>query len=74
VLLPLCKALEFPEAYMSTGNWDEIPYDHITPMVMHQYKYVFTSHVKKRVADIFNEDHMVSTLVVKGHLAKCIAV
>jgi hypothetical protein len=35
VLVPLHKASELPEAYMSTRKWDEIPYDHVASVVMH---------------------------------------
>jgi hypothetical protein len=50
VLVSLRKAFELYEAYMSAGKWDEIPYDRIAYVVMHQYK-----DVKQSVADIFDK-------------------
>ncbi|KAK3123163.1 hypothetical protein QOZ80_8AG0625030 [Eleusine coracana subsp. coracana] len=55
VLVPLRKALELPEAYMSAGKWDELPYARVASVAMRQYKDVFAKHDKKRVAGFFDE-------------------
>jgi hypothetical protein len=55
VLVPLSKALELPEAYMSAGRWDEIPYDRVASVAMRQYKDVFAKHDKQRVAGFFDD-------------------
>lgn len=55
VLVPLRKALELPEAYMSAGKWDELPYARVASVAMHQYKDVFAKHDKQRVAGFFDE-------------------
>jgi hypothetical protein len=55
VLVPLHKALELPEVYMSASKWDEIPYDRVVSVVMCQYKDVFAKHVKQRITNIFDK-------------------
>ncbi|TVU42357.1 hypothetical protein EJB05_08759, partial [Eragrostis curvula] len=55
VLVPLRKALELPEAYMSAGKWDELPYGRVSSVAMRQYKDAFLKHDKGRVAGFFDE-------------------
>jgi hypothetical protein len=45
----------FAKAYMSVGQWDEIPNDSVMSVVMCQYKDVFTKLDKQCVTDFFDE-------------------
>ncbi|KAJ1286102.1 hypothetical protein BS78_03G327600 [Paspalum vaginatum] len=55
VLVPLRKVLELPEVYMSAGKWDDLPYERVPSVAMHQYKEVFQKRDKTRVAGFYDE-------------------
>ena len=44
VLVPLRRALELPEIYISARQWNLIPYDRIASNVMKTYKRLFYKH------------------------------
>ncbi|OMO54841.1 hypothetical protein CCACVL1_27532 [Corchorus capsularis] len=48
VLVPLHKALELPELYMSSKQWDALPYNKVPSVAMKNYKNHFLQHDNKR--------------------------
>jgi hypothetical protein len=48
VLVPLRRALELPEIYMSANQWNLIQYDRITSSAMKNYKSLFYKHDQHR--------------------------
>ncbi|EFJ18310.1 hypothetical protein SELMODRAFT_420109 [Selaginella moellendorffii] len=48
VLVPLRKALELPEVYMSAQRWDELPYNRVASVAMKTYSKIFTKHDEER--------------------------
>ncbi|KAI3914566.1 hypothetical protein MKW92_021259, partial [Papaver armeniacum] len=48
VLVPLHKALELPELYMSLNKWELLPYNRVPSVAMNNYKEVFMNHDKER--------------------------
>ncbi|KAI3958654.1 hypothetical protein MKW98_030319 [Papaver atlanticum] len=50
-LVPLRKALQSPEIYMSSNNWKELPYNRVPSVAMKNYKGVFGEHDKERFED-----------------------
>ncbi|KAL6644186.1 hypothetical protein ACP70R_015794 [Stipagrostis hirtigluma subsp. patula] len=55
VLVPLRKALDLPEVYMSACKWAELPYERVSSVALRQYKEAFQKHDKHRVAGFFDE-------------------
>ena len=55
VLVPLRKVLELPEVYMTSGNWDKLPYARVASLAMRQYKEAFQKHDTSGVAGFFDE-------------------
>ncbi|XP_060178714.1 uncharacterized protein LOC132608931 [Lycium barbarum] len=51
VLVPLHKALELPEVYMSANKWNSLPYNRVASVAMKNYKELFLKHDQER----FNE-------------------
>lgn len=49
VLIPLRKALELPETYMSRRKWDTLPYDRVPSVAMRTYKKLFFKHDDWRI-------------------------
>ncbi|KAL4636383.1 hypothetical protein ACB092_03G003600 [Castanea dentata] len=49
VLIPLRKALELPETYMSRREWDSLPYDRVPSVAMKTYKKLFFEHDDWRI-------------------------
>ncbi|KAL0006249.1 hypothetical protein SO802_013810 [Lithocarpus litseifolius] len=49
VLIPLRKALELPETYMSRRKWDRLPYDRVPAIAMKTYKKLFFKHDPWRI-------------------------
>ncbi|KAG6529736.1 hypothetical protein ZIOFF_011950 [Zingiber officinale] len=43
-LVPLRRALELPEVYMSAGQWSVLPYNHVASVAMKNYKKLFAKH------------------------------
>lgn len=48
VLVPLHKALELPEVYMSANKWNSLPYNRVASVAMKNYKGLFVKHDKER--------------------------
>uniref|UniRef100_A0A2N9HBR6 DUF2828 domain-containing protein n=1 Tax=Fagus sylvatica TaxID=28930 RepID=A0A2N9HBR6_FAGSY len=48
VLVPLHKALELPEVYMSAKDWNSLPYNRVASVAMKTYKGLFEKHDKER--------------------------
>ncbi|CAA0814244.1 Uncharacterised conserved protein UCP015417-vWA [Striga hermonthica] len=51
VLVPLRKALELPEVYMSAKQWSTLPYNRISSVAMKMYKQVFVEHDEQRFGE-----------------------
>ncbi|XP_071938076.1 uncharacterized protein [Coffea arabica] len=48
VLVPLHKALELPEVYMSANQWNSLPYKRVASVAMKNYTKVFFKHDEER--------------------------
>lgn len=48
VLVPLHKALELPEVYMSANKWNSLPYNRVASVAMKNYKEHFLKHDQER--------------------------
>ncbi|XP_070042271.1 uncharacterized protein [Nicotiana tomentosiformis] len=48
VLVPLHKALELPEVYMSAKKWNSLPYNRVASVAMKNYKELFLKHDEER--------------------------
>lgn len=48
VLVPLHKALELPEVYMSANEWNSLPYKRVASVAMKNYKELFLTHDSER--------------------------
>ncbi|KAI3992331.1 hypothetical protein MKX01_030052 [Papaver californicum] len=47
-LVPLRKALELPEVYISSNSWGSLPYNRVPSVAMKNYKYIFQKHDEVR--------------------------
>ncbi|KAK9289127.1 hypothetical protein L1049_017600 [Liquidambar formosana] len=50
VLVPLHKALQLPEIYMSSNQWESLPYNRVASIAMKTYKGLFYKHDAERFA------------------------
>ncbi|KAA8548795.1 hypothetical protein F0562_000479 [Nyssa sinensis] len=48
VLVPLHKALELPEVFMSANEWNSLPYNRVASVAMKTYKELFLKHDNDR--------------------------
>ncbi|KAI8003240.1 Uncharacterized protein L728 [Camellia lanceoleosa] len=48
VLVPLHKALELPEVFMSANEWNSLPYNRVPSVAMKNYKKLFVKHDNDR--------------------------
>lgn len=48
VLVPLHKALELPEVFMSANKWDLLPYNRVASVAMKNYKKHFLKHTPEK--------------------------
>jgi hypothetical protein len=55
VLVPIRKALELPEVYMSANRWNEIPYHRIPAVAMNLYTDKFLKHDYERFTKYLEE-------------------
>ncbi|ERN06175.1 hypothetical protein AMTR_s00016p00127470 [Amborella trichopoda] len=55
VLVPLRKALQLPEIYMSTNRWSTLPYDRVASVAMKTYKKLFRKHDAERFESFLGE-------------------
>nr|GME08614.1 uncharacterized protein LOC109185905 isoform X2 [Ipomoea batatas] len=51
VLVPLHKALELPEVYMSAKQWNVLPYKRVASVAMKNYTQKFAKHDKERFSE-----------------------
>ncbi|XP_019191429.1 PREDICTED: uncharacterized protein LOC109185905 isoform X3 [Ipomoea nil] len=51
VLVPLHKALELPEVYMSANQWNVLPYKRVASVAMKNYTKKFSKHDKERFGE-----------------------
>nr|GMD59741.1 uncharacterized protein LOC109185905 isoform X2 [Ipomoea batatas] len=51
VLVPLHKALELPEVYMSSKQWNVLPYKRVASVAMKNYTQKFVKHDKERFSE-----------------------
>ncbi|EXC23526.1 hypothetical protein L484_007134 [Morus notabilis] len=51
VLVPLHKALELPEVYMSANQWGILPYNRVASVAMKNYKDLFSKHDSDRFGE-----------------------
>ncbi|KAK8916922.1 hypothetical protein KSP39_PZI023121 [Platanthera zijinensis] len=49
-LVPLRRAIEIPEVYMSSGQWESLPYSRVPSVAMKNYKNIFRKHDTERFA------------------------
>ncbi|KAE8688409.1 putative Leucine-rich repeat receptor-like protein kinase family protein [Hibiscus syriacus] len=55
VLVPLHKALELPEVYMSANKWNTLPYNRVASVAMKNYKALFTKHDNERFQEYLEQ-------------------
>ncbi|GLT99376.1 hypothetical protein SLE2022_168160 [Rubroshorea leprosula] len=55
VLVPLHKALQLPEVYMSANEWNALPYNRVASVAMKNYKGLFVKHDKERFEGYLEE-------------------
>ncbi|ERN02136.1 hypothetical protein AMTR_s00045p00177770 [Amborella trichopoda] len=55
VLVPLRRALELPEVYMSSNQWISLPYDRVASGAMKNYKKHFKWHDRRRFRKFLKE-------------------
>ncbi|XVF28615.1 hypothetical protein REPUB_Repub15cG0045300 [Reevesia pubescens] len=71
VLVPLHKALELPELYMSSKQWDSLPYNRVPSVAMKNYKNHFLSHDNQRfcghIEDVRKEDETIAAGALLPH-------
>ena len=48
VLVPLRKALEIPEVFMSSSRWNDLPYNKVPSVAMEMHKEQFKNHDRER--------------------------
>ncbi|KAJ8461583.1 hypothetical protein OPV22_034509 [Ensete ventricosum] len=55
VLVPLRRAMEFPEVYMSAGQWSILPYSRVASVAMKNCKKHFTKHDRERFTQYLDD-------------------
>eukprot|EP01018_Ginkgo_biloba_P017156 Gb_26615 [translate_table: standard] len=55
VLVPLRKALQLPEVYMSANLWSQLPYNRVASVAMKIYKDLFLKHDSERFSSYLQE-------------------
>ncbi|KAJ3676513.1 hypothetical protein LUZ60_003925 [Juncus effusus] len=68
VLSPLRKTLLLPEMLMSTGQWNSIPYSHVTSLAMKRYKDAFLNHDRERASEFLTKAETGEAMVTAGAL------
>lgn len=71
VLVPLHKALELPELYMSSKQWESLPYDRVPSVAMKNYKKHFLWHDNRRfsgyIEEVGNEEERIAAGALLPH-------
>ncbi|KAL5717440.1 hypothetical protein ACHQM5_010440 [Ranunculus cassubicifolius] len=55
VLVPLRKTLELPEVYMSSKEWNTLPYNRVASVAMKNYTDIFAKHDKERFQEYLDK-------------------
>lgn len=55
VLVPLRRAIELPEVYMSAGKWSILPYSRVASVAMKNYKKHFLKHDRERFTQYLDD-------------------
>lgn len=55
ILVPLRKALQLPEVYMSANKWDSLPYNRVASVAMKNYKAHFHKHDGERFREYLKD-------------------
>ncbi|KAH7857393.1 hypothetical protein Vadar_012165 [Vaccinium darrowii] len=68
VLVPLRKALEIPEVYMSAKKWDTLPYKRVASVAMKLYKKLFYKHDEERFKEYLEKVKSGKSTIAAGAL------
>ncbi|GMN49335.1 hypothetical protein TIFTF001_018494 [Ficus carica] len=68
LLVPLRKALELPEVYMSANQWSAIPYNRVASLAMKLYKGKFLKHDEERFNKYLEDVKAGKTTIAAGAL------
>ncbi|WOL05724.1 hypothetical protein Cni_G14455 [Canna indica] len=68
VLVPLRRALELPEVYMSAGQWNDLPYNRVASVAMKNYKDLFKRHDLERFSQYLADVKKGTTRIAAGAL------
>ncbi|XP_042514788.1 uncharacterized protein LOC122089265 [Macadamia integrifolia] len=67
-LVPLRKALELPEVYMSANLWNSLPYNRVASVAMKSYKKHFQKHDKERFQEYLDSVERGEAKIAAGAL------
>ncbi|KAI3920779.1 hypothetical protein MKW98_005605 [Papaver atlanticum] len=67
-LVPLRKVLELPEVYMSSKNWESLPYNRVSSVAMKKYKTFFEENDKERFNEYLESVKKGDTKIAAGAL------
>ncbi|CAN6562053.1 unnamed protein product [Malus baccata var. baccata] len=68
VLVPLRKALQLPEVYMSSNQWSSLPYNRVASVAMTLYKEIFLLHDKVRFEKYLEDVEAGTSKIAAGAL------
>ncbi|XP_021810753.1 uncharacterized protein LOC110754062 [Prunus avium] len=68
VLVPLRKAMDLPEVYMTTKQWGSIPYNKVASVAMKLYKEKFLEHDKERFSKYLEDVKAGKSKIAAGAL------
>ncbi|KAJ4957741.1 hypothetical protein NE237_024852 [Protea cynaroides] len=67
-IVPLRKALELPEVYMSANLWNSLPYNRVASVAMKTYKEHFQKHDKERFEEYLSSVQRGEAKIAAGAL------
>ncbi|KAG2722088.1 hypothetical protein I3760_02G113600 [Carya illinoinensis] len=68
VLVPLHKALELPEVFLSANEWNSLPYNRVASVAMKTYKKLFSKHDKVRFEEYLEKVRSGKAKIAAGAL------
>uniref|UniRef100_A0A803MU98 Uncharacterized protein n=1 Tax=Chenopodium quinoa TaxID=63459 RepID=A0A803MU98_CHEQI len=68
VLVPLRKALDIPEVYISAKKWDTLPYNKVPSVAMKLYKTLFYKHDEERFVEYLEKVKSGKATIAAGAL------
>ncbi|KAL4643481.1 hypothetical protein ACB092_02G095500 [Castanea dentata] len=68
ILVPLHKALELPEVYMSAKQWSSLPYNRVASVAMKTYRRLFEKHDKERFEEYLEKVKSGKATIAAGAL------